>query len=196
MKADKPPYRPVADSDIIEMLTERDERGIVEMQNKFGSFLQFIAFNVLRDRLDAEECVNDAFSAAWNTIPPEKPSRLGAYLARLARNTALKRLREKNAQKRGGSQTPVPLDELAECIPGDPDAEAGLETAELTKAIEAFLSSLPKDERVIFVRRYWYLDRVSDIAYRMGFTESKVKMTLSRTREKLRLRLVEEGIFI
>ncbi|MBQ7160110.1 MAG: sigma-70 family RNA polymerase sigma factor [Clostridia bacterium] len=196
MKRDPEKNTAAKDADIIEMLYERDERGLDEMERKFSGFLNYLSFNVLRDRRDAEECVNDVYSAAWNNIPPERPERLGSYLARLTRNLSLKRLREKTAEKRGGGSGEIPLDELDDCIPGSSDVEDSLDAAELASVINAFLSSLSRDERVIFVRRYWYLDRVADIAYRTGFTESKVKMSLSRTREKLRLKLVEKGIMI
>ena len=187
--------RVLNDEEIVRMFFAREERAIAETRNKYGSYLKSLSFNLLRDRGDSEECVSDVLLALWNAIPPEAPLRLGAYAAKITRNLSFKRLRERTAKKRGGGSDDA-LSELDGCIPSEDCVESAADARELSRAIDSFLSTLEKTERVIFVRRYWYCDRVRDIARRTGSTESKVKMTLFRAREKLKKRLTEEGIFI
>ena len=184
------------DREIVKLFLERDEGALREVRDKYGSMMDRLARNVVGDASDAEEIVSDALLAAWNSIPPHEPEKLGPYMARLTRNTSLRRYRDDSTAKRGGGNAVVPLSELEECIPGDASAEDAAEERELSRVIDSFLSSLGKTERVIFVRRYWYSDKIADIAAHMGCGESKVKMTLLRTRQKLRKRLEKEGIFV
>ena len=184
------------DREIVERFLERDEDAIAAMRGKYGAMMTRLARNIVGDDGVAEECVNDACLAAWNSIPPHEPEKLGPYAARLTRNVSLRRYRDDSAAKRGGGDAAVSLAELEECIPGDNSAEEAVEEREIARVIDGFLSSLGKTERVIFVRRYWYSDKIADIAALTGCGESKVKMSLLRTRQKLRKRLEKEGIFV
>ena len=184
------------DREIVERFLKRDEGAIAAVREKYGRMMERMARNIVGDSGAAEEIVSDACLAAWNSIPPHEPEKLGPYMARLTRNTSLRRYRDDSTAKRGGGNVVVSLSELEECIPGDNSAEGEAEERELSRVIDSFLSSLGKTERMIFVRRYWYSDKIADIAAHMGCGESKVKMTLLRTRQKLRKRLEKEGIFV
>lgn len=182
------------DSQIVALYFDRDPRAIEETAAKYGSYCHRIARNILGNPEDAEEAVSDTYLALWATIPPHRPLTLSTFLGKIARRTALKQLGRSQAQKRGGGQVPLALEELSECISDGKTPEAALENAELTRILNAFLEALPRQERVVFVCRYWYLDSVAEIAERFGFTQSKTKSMLSRTRKKLRAALNKEGI--
>ena len=184
------------DREIVERFLVRDEGAIAAVREKYGRMMERMARNMVGDSGAAEEIVSDACLAAWNSIPPHEPEKLGPYMARLTRNASLRRYRDDSTAKRGGGNVVVSLSELEECIPGDNSAEDAAEERELSRVIDSFLSSLGKTERMVFVRRYWYSDKIADIAAHMGCGESKVKMTLLRTRQKLRKRLEKEGIFV
>lgn len=184
------------DSRIIGLFNERNETAITEAESKYRRYCLSIADNILHDREDAAECVNDAFLGAWNSIPPHAPENLSAYLGKITRNLALKKWRERSASKRGGGNVSVSLDELEECLPSGHSVEEYIEMKELTGIIDSFLGTLPETERRVFLRRYWYFDSIDDICTRSGFGKSKVKMMLKRTRDKLRAALEKEGIFI
>lgn len=184
------------DSRIIELYWERSEQAIAETAAKYGSYCYAIAINVLHNREDAGECVNDTYLGAWDSMPPQRPSLLSAFLGKITRNLALKRWRDTHTQKRGGGQLPVVLEELEECISGKLSVEEQIEAKELAQWVNAFVSELPEVERKVFVCRYWYLDPVDAIALRFGFTKSKVKSMLMRTREKLKLSLSNYGITV
>ena len=181
------------DREIVELYWSRSERAITETADKYGKYCRTIALRILNDEQDSEECVNDAYLQAWNAIPPRRPERLGAFLGKLVRNTALNRYKRANAEKRGGGQVPLALEELAECIPGGSDPARAVDELALTQALERFLAGLPGETRKIFMRRYWYLSTVQEIAADLGLGESKVKMTLLRARNKLRTQLEQEG---
>ena len=181
------------DTGIIELYFKRSERAIAETAAKYGAYLHTIAYNVLRNAEDSEECTSDTYMKAWNAIPPQRPNILKAFLGRITRNLALNIYQKYTAQKRGGTQTETALDELSEIIAGPEKENDG---AEIKSCINKFLSELPADQRKIFVRRYWYMSAVSDIAKDLKFSESKVKMTLKRTRDKLKEALIKEGIYI
>ena len=181
------------DTEIISLYWKRDESAISETEAKYGAYCRAIARNILSNAQDEQECVNDTYLAAWNSMPPQKPALLKAYLGKIARRTSLKKWRDAHALKRGGSEVQPVLDELAECIPGN-SIESALEAAELTRLINGFLGSLPATERRIFLRRYWYLDSIAEIAGSFGFSQSKVKSMLRRMRLKLMKRLKEEGV--
>lgn len=179
------------DSSIIELYFGRDEQAIRETAAKYGGLCFRVANNILGCREDAEESVNDAYLAVWNAIPPAKPDSLRAFVCKVVRNRALKRL-EYNTAKKRLSGTLIPFAELEEMLtdgshPPDVSAE------ELGKLIGIFLKTQSADARCVFVRRYWYFDKVSDIAKRYSFGESKVKTLLSRTRSRLKKFLIEEG---
>ena len=184
------------DIKIVQLYTERSERAIAETSVKYGAYLNKIAYNILRDFLDTEECVSDTYMKIWNSIPPTVPKVFRAFIGRIARNLALDRYSKAGAQKRGGSQVEICLDELSECI-GERAAEASFtENVELAEILDAFLEGIESDARKIFVRRYWYMDTVKEIAECFGFTESKVKTALFRTREALRDYLENEGVSV
>lgn len=179
---------------IIALFEERNERAIEEAGRKYGAFLRGIAKNILRDEGGAEECANDAYFAAWRSIPPARPERLGAWLGRAARNIALDRLEKSRAEKRGGGETDAAFSELEGCIPAAaPDIA---ESLAFKNALNAFLSALPAEKRRLFVQRYWYFLSIDEIARENGVSASKVKSSLMRTRNELRAHLEKEGLFI
>lgn len=184
------------DDQILALYQARDEAAIVETQRKYGRYCFAIANNILQNSEDAEECVNDAFRGAWDTIPPSRPTVLATYLGKITRQTALNRLRHRNAEKRGGGETAAALEELGECVPSGQSIDEHLEAEELTRAINAFLAGLTAEERRVFLRRYWYFDSISAISTRYGFRQSKVKMMLKRTRDKLLRQLKKEDIWL
>ena len=184
------------DSKIIELYFERDERAIVETQKKYGRYCYAIAQNILRNSSDAEESVNDTYLDAWNSMPPERPSVLKSFLGMLTRRRALDKYRRKTAQKRPESDQLVPLHELEECIAYGKSIDDELAEEELAARLNEFLIALTETERNVFLRRYWYFDSITDICKRYGFGQSKVKMMLARTREKLAKFLNEEGLII
>ena len=186
--------RTVEDNRIVELFWQRDERALEEAERKYGSYCRTVADRVLNDPQDAEECVADGFLDAWNRIPPHRPSALGAFLGKIVRHIAIDRLRKRSAQKRGGGEVFLALEELEECIPDGSDVEREFQQGELAKGINAFLASLPDTERQVFLRRYWYMDSVEQLCQRFSFSESKVKTMLYRTREKLRGYLVEKDL--
>lgn len=142
---------------------------------------------------DAEECVNDTYLNAWNTIPPHKPNILSAFLGKITRNLSINKYRHDRTEKRGGGQVPAVLDELLDIVSDSAGVEQSIEQNELVAAIDQFLAGLSKEKRKIFVCRYWYFDSVSDIAERFGMTENNVSVTLSRTRTKLHNYLLKRG---
>ena len=186
---------PVEDREIIDLLFERSEQAVSALDKKYGILVRKTAANILQDAQDAEECANDVWLAAWDSVPPKRPEPLGAYLCRIARNLAVSRLRGETAQKRDGGFALV-LDELAECIPSPTDLQRELETREILDAVQCFFSTLDVDDRCLFVRRYWFADPVKDIAAAMGVRENKVSLRLFRLREKLRKQLQKEGLLV
>lgn len=184
----------MTDQTIIELYWARDQQAIRESDAKYGAYCRTIAHNVLHDPLDSEECVNDTWHRAWESMPPQRPSLLRAFFGTVTRNLALNRWEKQHAQKRDGGQLPLALEELSECVPAPHGVEQAMEERLLTQLLEGFLDGLPKQARVIFVRRYWYLMPVKDIADGLSVSESKVKMSLLRSRNKLRELLEKEGI--
>ena len=184
----------ITDAQIVEMYWQRDEAAISETQHKYGRYCNYIADNVLHNAQDAEGCVNDAYNRLWSLIPPAKPISLSAFLGKIVRGLAVDRWRMNHAAKRGGETETIAL-ELAECFGAydDGDAESAMS---LRDSINRFLDALPKETRVIFMRRYWYMNSVADIAHALGMGESKVKVTLFRTRERLRKHLEKEGFTV
>lgn len=184
------------DRAIVALYWERDAAAITETERKYGKYCFSIANNILRDPEDAHECVNDTYFGAWNAMPPHRPEILSTFLGKITRRLSLKRRRDNSAQKRGGGAAEISLEELEECIPNGQSAEESVEFAELTRIVNAFLESLPLQERRVFLRRYWFFDSIREISSRYGYRESKVKMMLKRTRDKLRDCLRKEGVWI
>ena len=173
------------DNVIIDLFFQRDESAIRETQQKYAGYLFTVASNILGAE-DAEECVNDTYFKAWEVIPPKRPAFFKGFLAKITRNRALDKYRINNAKKRAGNQTDILLSELADVIPAADDVHATYENNLAAEDINQFLRSLDKDVRFIFMRRYWYADSIATIAKGCRFSESKVKSTLMRTRQKLK----------
>lgn len=182
------------DSEIVGLYFARSDQALTAASEKYAHYCQSIAMNILNDPQDAEECVNDAFLRAWNSIPPHKPERLSTFLGIITRNLSISKFKQRNAQKRGGGEIPLALSELNECIPDSNNPEKESESAEISTAINAFLETLPTFQRTVFVRRYWYLTPVKEIARMTDTSESKIKSMLMRTRSKLKIHLEKEGI--
>jgi len=182
------------DSEIIRLYFERDEGAIEATAQKYGAYCETIAVNILENREDAEECVNDAYLKTWNTIPPKRPAVLRTFLGKIVRNTAFDRYRRKNAGKRGAGEVSAVLEELEECVSGGTEPECELNRKELQAALNAFLETLPKEKCAMFVRRYWYSEPVAEIAKRYGMRENAVSVTLNRLRKSLREYLEERGL--
>ena len=180
------------DQGIVALFFERSKQAIVETDKKYGGYCYSIAYNILSSREDSEESVNDTYLTAWNTIPPRKPNLLNAFLGKITRHISIDRWRKRSAQKRGGKEMILALDELDECV-GSQGLEAEISRRELTRSLNDFLAALPETERNVFLSRYWYLDSIEAITKITGFSQSKVTSMLHRTRGKLRKRLSEEG---
>ena len=181
------------DEKIVALYWERNENAIRETETKYGKYCYTIAYNILQSHEDSEECVNDTWSGAWNTIPPQKPTKLQGFLARITRNIAIDRYRHDSAQKRS-AEVESAIEEYWECIPNG-DAPIDDELA-LKEAINGFLATLDTRTRVIFMRRYWYSMSVKDIADGMRLSESHVNVILHRTRSKFKDYLTKKGLFI
>lgn len=180
------------DSGIIELFFERSEKAIAELSRKYGGIIKKLAENILRDKQHAEDCVNDTYFDVWNAIPPQRPNSLKAFICRIARNISLDRYRYNSSQKRCAYE--ICLDELAECVSSNETAESLFESKELTRLIEEYLDTLDKTNRLIFVRRYWYVDPIKDIADAVCLSGGAVRTRLARLREKLKEFLEERGI--
>ena len=176
------------DKQIVSLYWARDPQAIDRSQEKYGPYCLSIARNILR-----QECVSDTWLAAWNAMPPHRPAVLRLFLGKLTRRLSLQRLRRQGRLKRGGGEAALALEELGDCVPLGGDAQQALEGRELTRLLNRFLSGLPAAQRQVFLARYWYGAAVKDIARQFGYSESKVKSMLYRTREKLRLTLEKEG---
>lgn len=181
------------DEQIIRLYWDRNELAISATADKYGNYCTSIAANILGNREDAQECVNDTYMNAWNAIPPHQPRVLSTFLGKIVRNLSYNRYRLNTAGKRGGGQIPLVLEELSELVSGREDVEQELQAMELKSAIHAFLGSLPPQKRAIFIRRYWYTDSIAQIAQRYDMSQGAVTMILSRLRQKLRRHLLEGG---
>ncbi len=180
------------DHKIIELFFERAENAIAKLSEKYGTTCIALSRNILKNESDAEECINDAYLAVWNRIPPERPDPLRAYLLRIVRNISITRYHSNTAQKRN-SYYDVALDELEACLTSSHDVEQEYDSAMLSHHINLFLDTLDKPSRVMFIRRYWCADSVSDIAKQLSITENNVYVKLSRIRDRLREYLQKEG---
>lgn len=181
------------DSMIVDLYWAREERAIEESDRKYGRYCLSIARSIVTLEEDAEECVNDTWFRAWNAMPPQRPSLLSAFFGKLTRNLSLDRWRHNRAAKRGGPQVEMALEELEDCLPAPGRPEEHLEERETAALISRFLREQPALDRNLFLRRYWYLDSIADIARRFSLSESKVKTTLFRCRGQLRTYFEKEG---
>ncbi len=182
------------DCDIIALFEARDERAIRESAEKYGRYCHSLAYRIVCDARDAEECVSDTWLHAWDSIPPQKPSSLKLYLAKLVRNVALNRYQEKKRQKRGGNLVLEPLEELAEVVSGTSDIDTEFRRLALKDAMDRFLRGLSQEDRGIFLRRYFFAESHEEIAKRFHVKETAVRVKLSRTRQKLKVFLEKEGL--
>ena len=184
------------DEEMVGLYWMRSEDAVAATAEKYGNYCYSIAFSILHNAEDAEECVNDAYLAAWNSIPPHRPERVAAFLGKITRNVSLNRWKQYNAQKRGEGQTELALSELEECIPAKTGIEQAVEDEILTWSIEKFLYSQPRLKRNLFIRRYWYISSIQELADEYGMSESKVKSLLFRMRKKLKHHLAKEDIIL
>ncbi len=182
------------DREIIELYVRRDERAIEHTAQKYGTLCNNVAYRILEDRLDAEECVNDAYLGVWQAIPPERPHSLCAFVLRIARNIAISRLKYRLAAKRNPDVL-LSLDELEEIIP-DTASFSSPDDGEVGRLIGEFLRSEKEETRKIFIRKYWYFDSVGDLSEKFGHSESKIKSILFRTRQRLKRYLEEKGVAV
>lgn len=184
------------DRDIIEMYFERIESAIAETASKYGKFCYNISINILQNRQDAEESVNDTYLQTWNSIPPARPNSLPAYLGRIVRNISLNRIKAKRTQKRGSGEYELAYDELAEIISDPQSVDDLIDEMLLKDLINQWLGTLTQEQRMVFVGRYWFFDSVTSISSKMNFSVSKTKMLLLRLRNELKEHLESEGIHL
>lgn len=181
------------DMKIIELFFQRSENAIVELSAKYGSISMRTAYNIVGNYEDAEECVNDSYLGVWNAVPPKTPNPLLAFLLKIVRNISINRC-SYNARQKRNNQYYECIDELDYCLASNETVESELEAAELTKNIEAFLDTLNKTNRLIFIRRYWYVDSYESISRMTGLKENAIRTRLSRIRSELKKHLKERGV--
>lgn len=182
------------DRQIVDLYWARSEKAISETEKKYGRYCYYIAYNILHNREDSEECVNDTYLNAWGAMPDQRPDKLSAFLGKITRNLSLNRWESYHAEKRGSGQIPLALDELRECVPSFDIAEQVVDDLVLADVLNRFLASLSKEKRMIFMRRYWYLSSITEIAADYSMSESKVKMSLLRSRKAFQQMLENGGI--
>lgn len=190
------PSRPEnkSDEEIVSLFWERSENALKAVSVKYSRICSSIALSILGDAQDAEECVNDTWMKAWETIPPNRPDNLCAYLSKIAKNISLSRLRYSHAKKRGGGQMISIMSELDECVPGKGNVEKNAEYKIISGAVNEFLGDLPQEKRDLFVLRYWYCLSVKDISCKTGLTRNYVSVSLLRTRRSLQRFLAEKEL--
>lgn len=184
------------DNRIIDLYWERSQQAIAESEKKYGTYCRTVARNILDRAEDAEECVNDTWLRAWDAMPPQRPSALQAFFGRLTRNLSLDRWRRERAQKRGGDRVELALEELEDCLAARDRVEEQVDAQNTARLISDFVRGLPKQDGVLFVRRYWYLDDIQTLAKRMGMGQSQVKSRLHRIRLRLKVELEKEGVAV
>ena len=182
------------DEEIYQLYWKRNEQAITATHEKYGGWCQGIAYRILNAREESEECVSDTYFTVWNLIPPQKPRIFRAWLGKITRNLALDRYRYLTAEKRGGTETALALEELNSCVSGVQTPEGQLDAKEVTLVIRAFLDGQPEPQRSIFLRRYWHMSSIRDIAAAYSMSESKVTSLLFRQRKQLKTMLEKAGI--
>jgi len=183
----------VEDDRIVQLYWDRNDSAISESVIKYGAYCTSIAQNILFNKADAEECVNDTWLRAWNAMPPHRPSVLSVFLGKITRNLSFDLYKRLHREKRGGNSIDEVLEELEECVSGNDDTESQWEMKELKAEINRFLLNLPEDRRYMFILRYWYADSIAQIAERMNMSENNVSVSLNRIRGRLRTYLTERG---
>ena len=185
----------IEDEKIIDLFFNRSEKAIQELDIKYGKVCHKLSYNILNNKQDAEECVNDAYLGAWNAIPPTRPNPLLSYIVKIVRNISLKIYWRKEAAKRSGHYK-IALEEIEGYIADQKTGEDEIEARELTRIIEEFLDTLTVENRVIFMRRYWFADSYKDIAELVGISEKNISVRLTRIREKMKQYLIEREVFV
>ena len=183
------------DEKIIELFFARSETAIRELDSKYGKVCYSISYNILNNNLDAEECVNDAYLGTWNAIPPQKPNPLLAFVCKIVRNISIMRYRANTAMKRNSSYD-IAMSEIEQCVISPENVEKTLEAKALARIIEKYLDTLTEENRVIFMRRYWFSDSYTEIANLTGLSEKNISVRLTRIRKNLRDHLVKEGVLL
>ena len=183
------------DSEIVELYWQRNEEAIIATRDRYQTYLLRIAHHILSVIADSEECVNDTYLGAWNSMPPHRPAVLQTYLGKLTRRIAIDRYRKNSAGKRGGGEVAQSIEELQDCLPGQGSVEEEIEHRELTAAMDRFLRNLPPEKQRVFLLRYWYSLPISEISALMGFRDTKTVNMLSRIRKALKVHLEQEDIF-
>lgn len=184
------------DKQIISLYFARDQRAITAASDRYGLYCHSVSMNILGNREDAEECVNDTWLRSWDAIPPHRPNILRTFLGKITRNLSLNRLAHRAAKKRGQGEGEQALAELEMCVSGGDGVEEAMDETLLTEALERFLRSRKKLERMVFLRRYWYCQPIGVIARELSISQSNVKTTLFRIRQALKTYLEEEGIYL
>ncbi|MDR1042581.1 MAG: sigma-70 family RNA polymerase sigma factor [Clostridiales Family XIII bacterium] len=185
------------DKEIVDLFWARSEQAISAATAKYSKYCQAIAYNILRNNEDAEECVNDTYARAWNAIPPARPEQLSTFLGKIVRHLSFDRYKRNHAEKRGCGEMVITLSELEDCVPDTAGtAESLIDGEAITAALDAFLAMLKPTVRKVFMRRYWYSDSLEEIAGNYGMTVGKVKSILFRAREQLKSNLLKEGIIL
>lgn len=184
------------DREIVDLYWERSETAIIETESKYGNYCRYIAYQILRNNEDANECANDTYLKTWNTIPHNRPNSLKAYVGKISNRLALDRYNEQHAKKRGDGQLPLIFEELSECIEDQDGGYTTCDNLALREVLNKFLWSLPKRTRNIFVRRYWYASSIEEIAADYSMKNSTVSMLMLRTRKKLKDFLRKEGFTV
>ena len=186
----------VDDLQIVALYWARSDLAIEETRKKYGHYCYTIAYNILQNVQDAEESESDTYFAAWNTMPPNRPLILSTFLGKITRRISLDKWKSHTAAKRGGGQVPLSLNELMECIPDSKHIDDRLHCEALAALIDSFLRTLPVRERNVFLCRHWYFDSIEEIARQFGLSQGKVRTMLCRTRQKLKVYLEKEGVFL
>ena len=184
------------DSKIVDLYWNRSETAINETEKKYSRYCHSISFNILHNNEDAEECVNDTYLRTWNAIPPKRPNCLMTFLGKITRNLSFDKYKKYSADKRGHGQIELSLSELEESVPDSANIEQDAEEHELTEILNKFLECLPRQKRIVFVQRYWYLMSIKEIAENSKASESQTKSTLFRTRNELKIFLEKEGVML
>ena len=186
----------IQDDEIIQLFWEREEEGLVKMQSKYQKYCSAIARRIVKNTEDTEECVNDTWLRVWNSIPPHRPENLSGYLAKVVRNLALSLYTKQHRQKRGGGVVSVALDELSECLSDGREISEKLEGQILTEAITAYLRGKNREHQAVFIRRYFYMMDIKELAEGLHMKENTVKSILFRMRKELKIHLEGEGIYL
>lgn len=184
----------MTDEELIALLEVKDSNALVELENKYGSYCRSIAMNILRDRSDTDECLNDVYLSVWKAIPPAQPDDLRMYLAGIVRNAAISHWRKSHAQKRGSGHAELLLEELSDVAASNAPLEKLGDMIAFKETFNEFLGKLKAEQRRIFLLRYWYMDNIEEISEKLGISENKVKVSLHRTRNKLKKLLEREGL--